>query len=173
MWRFIQRIYHRNATLGHLEALLMMYPRKRQFLDDFPRFNATIREHFEEAVPAASSALVIAESIIEGFLRQLSPEEKRATAEALAACDLHEIEELVERRIGGEKDQPGDKVFFATRLSAVALLMAGKMAGVNALQRQEYEHLAAAIEQALEATDGIRLAERFLPPRPRMKTGGA
>jgi hypothetical protein len=149
MLRFIQWINHRNATLGHLDALLMMYPRKRQFFRDFPRHRQIVRAHFEADVPPATSALLVATSIIEGFLKQLTAEEKQATAKALAASDLTEIEKLAERRIGGEKDQPGDKVFFATRLSSVAILMAGKMVAVNAVQREEYRTLIGAVEHAL------------------------
>ena len=149
MWRFIQRINHRNATLGHLEALLMMYPRKRQFFRDFPKLKPMVGEHFEKGVPSASTALFGATSIIEGFLRQLTTEEKQATAKALAASDLGELENLALRRIAGERDQPGDKAFFATRLSGVAILMAGKMVGVNGVQREEYRTLVGVVERAL------------------------
>ena len=165
MWRFIQRINHRNAVMENLNALLLMYPRKRQFIRDFPKLKATLREHFEGEVAPPSSALAIAIGIIEGFLQQLSAEEKRATAATLAASDTTEVEKLAERRIGGEKDQRGDKVFFATRLSGVAMFMAGKMVSVNALRRDEYERFVAAIERALGMTNGIDLAGRFRPPR--------
>jgi hypothetical protein len=161
MWRFIQRINHRNATLGHLDALLMMYPRKRQFFRDFPNLRQTVREHFEGDIMPASSALAVATSIIESFLHQLSSEEKSATAAALAASDLREIERLAERRISGERDRHGDKASFATQLSGVAMLMAGKMAGVNALQREEYAYLVAAIERALGAETEHSIAETF------------
>ena len=149
MLRFIERINHRNAVMENLNALLLMYPRKRQFFRDFPKLRETVREHFEGGVAPASSALIMATSIIEGFLYQLNEEEQREAAAALAASDLAEIEKLAERRIGGEKDQPGDKVLFASRLSSVAILMAGKMAGVNALQREEYRQLVDAVERAL------------------------
>jgi hypothetical protein len=149
MWRFIQRINHRNATLGHLDALLMMYPRKRQFFRDFPKLKQMVREHFEKGVPSASTALIGATSIIEGFLRQLTAEEKQATAKALTASDLGELENLALRRIAGERDQPGDKTFFAARLSGVAILMAGQMVAVNAVQREEYRKLIEAVERAL------------------------
>lgn len=164
MWRFIQRINHRNAVMANLNALLLMYPRKRQFIHDFPKLKATLREHFEEEAPPASSALIVATSIIDGFLQQLSAEEKRATAAALAACDPTEIEKLAERRIGGEKDQAGDKVFFATRLSGVAIFMAGKMVGVNALQGEEYRKLVGAVERGLGVTSSLDLATRFRLP---------
>ena len=164
MLRFIERINHRNAVMENLNALLLRYPRKRQFIRDFPKLKATLREHFEGEVAPPSSALAIAISIIEGFIQQLSAEEKRATTAALAASDLMEIERLAERRIGGEKDQRGDKVFFATRLSGVAILMAGKMTSVSALGREEYEQLVRALERALDAP-GLGLAERFWPPR--------
>jgi hypothetical protein len=155
MLRFIQRINHRNATLANLDALLMMYPRKRQFFRDFPKLRRTVREHFEGGVTPASSALIVAMSIIEGFLYQLNAEEKRATAAALAASDLNEFEKLAERRIGGEKDQPGDKVFFATRLSGVAILMAGKMTSVSALGREEYEQFVETVERSLEVEENV------------------
>lgn len=166
MLRFIQWINHRNATLGHLDALLMMYPRKRQFFRDFPKLRQAVREHFEGGVMPASSALIVATSIVEGFLQQLNAEEKRAAAETLRASDLMEIEKLAERRIGGEKDQPGDKVFFAARLAGVAILMAGKMAEVNALQREEYLKLVDAVERRLGVTSSLDLTKKFsVPPR--------
>jgi hypothetical protein len=151
MLRFFQRLNHRDAVRGNLNALLLMYPRKRQFERDFPALKATMRTHFNAGVAPPSSALQIATSIIEGFILQLSEEEKRAVAEALAASDVREIELLAERRIGGERDQKGDNVFFATRLCGVALLMAGRMTGVGALRRTEYERLVAAIGRALGA----------------------
>jgi hypothetical protein len=151
MLRFFQRLNHRDAVRGNLDALLMMYPRKRQFERDFPALKATIRTHFGAGVEPPSSALQIATSIIEGFLLQLTDEEKRQVAEALTTSDLHEVEMLAERRIGGESDQKGDNVFFATRLCGVALLMAGKMASVGAVRQGEYQHFASLIERELGA----------------------
>ena len=166
MLRFFQRLNHRDAVRGNLNALLLMYPRKRQFERDFPALKSTMRAHFNAGVAPPSSALQIATSIIEGFLLQLTDEEKRAVAEALAASDVREIELLAERRIGGERDQNGDNVFFATRLCGVALLMAGRMMGVGALRRTEYERLVAAIERALGVDESLELAGRF-QPRPQ------
>ena len=163
MLRFFQRLNHRDAVRGNLDALLLMYPRKRQFERDFPALKATIRAHFSAGVEPASSALQIATSIIEGFLRQLSEDEKRVVAEALAASDVREIEMLAERRIGGERDQKGDSVFFATRLCGVAILMSSRMAGVGALRHAEYERLVTAIERALDAGDPPSLAQKFQP----------
>ena len=137
-----------------------MYPRKRQFERDFPTLKAKIREHFSAGVRPASSALQVATGIIEGFLLQLSEEEKQRVAEALATSNLHDIEALAERRIGGERDQKGDNAFFATRLCGVALLMAGRMAGVGAIRHAEYEHLVASIEGELGADEG-RIAAAF------------
>ena len=162
MLRFVQRLNHRNAVQGNLDALLLMYPRKRQFARDFPALKATIRADFEADVAPASSALRIATDIIESFLRQLTDEEKQKVIETLAASDLRDIEALAERRIGGEKDQRGDKAFFATRLCGVALLMAARMAGVGAIRRIEYEHLASVVERELGAENGA-LAAAFAP----------
>lgn len=163
MLRFFQRLNHRDAVRGNLDALLLMYPRKRQFERDFPALKATIRAHFAAGVEPTSSALQIATSIIEGFLLQLSDEERQRVAEALAASDVQEIEALAERRIGGERDQHGDKVTFATRLCGVALLMAGRMAGVEAIRRTEYERLVTAIERTLGVEDSAALGRTFRP----------
>jgi hypothetical protein len=158
---FIQRVNHRNATLSNLEALLLMYPRKRQFVRDFPKLKALLRAHFEEGIAPPSSALSAAIGIIEDCLGQLSAEEKRATADALAASSLGDIEKLAGRRIAGEKDEPGDRVFFATRLCAMALFMSGRMAGAGVLRRQEHEALLVAIERALATARDKPLATVF------------
>ena len=158
MLRFVQRLNHRNAVQGNLDALLLMYPRKRQFARDFPALTATIRADFESDVSPASSALRIAAEIIEGFLRQLADAEKEKISASLVTSDLAEIEALATRRIGGEKDQRGDKAFFATRLCGVALLMAGRMAGVGAIRLAEYQHLARAIERELGAPEEALVA---------------
>jgi hypothetical protein len=167
MLRFFQRLNHRDAVRGHLDALLMMYPRKRQFERDFPALKTTMRAHFAAGVEPPSSALQIATSIIEGFLTQLSEDEKQAVAEALAASDVREVEMLAERRIAGERDQTGDNVFFATRLCGVALLMAGRMAGVGALRRAEFERLVTAIKRALGVEEPLELAGKFSAPAAR------
>ena len=161
MLRFFQRLHHRDAVRGNLDALLLMYPRKRQFERDFPALKTTMRAHFSGGVEPASSALQIATSIIEGFLLQLTEEEKRAVAGALVASDVREIEMLAERRIGGERDQNGDNVFFATRLCGVALLMAGRMAGVGALRRAEFVRLVTAIERTLGVEESLELTRKF------------
>lgn len=163
MLRFFQRLNHRDAVRSNLDALLLMYPRKRQFERDFPALKATLGAHFSAGVEPPSSALQITTSIIEGFLLQLSAEEKQRVAEALTASDVQEIEALAERRIGGERDQHGDNVFFATRLCGVALLMAGRMAGVGAIRRGEFERLASAVERALGADESLDLARKFQP----------
>ena len=162
MLRIVQRLNHRNAVQGNLDALLLMYPRKRQFARDFPGLRATIRADFERDVAPASSALGIATGIIEGFLRQLTGGEKEKVGASLVTGELKEIEELASRRIGGEKDKRGDKAFFATRLCGVALLMAGRMAGVGAIRRTEYEHLASEIERELGMAEGA-LVVAFAP----------
>jgi hypothetical protein len=151
MLRFFQRLNHRDAVRGNLNALLLMYPRKRQFERDFPTLKATMREGFERSVPAASTALFIAARVIETLLSQLAESERQSVVEALLASDPRETEELAQRRIAGERDQPGDSVFFATRLCGVALLMAERMAQVGALRLEEIDHLAWTIAGNLRA----------------------
>ena len=164
MLGFIQRVSHRNAALGNLEALLLMYPRKRQFVRDFPQLKAMFRSHFEAGIAPASSAVVAATAIIEDLCRQLGDDEKRAIVAALDASDPGEVGKLAERRVGGEKDERGDQVFFATRFCGVALFMAGKMTGVGALRQEEYRSFAASIGRALDAAGEVGLAEKFRAP---------
>jgi hypothetical protein len=158
MLRFVQRLNHRNAVRANLDALLMMYPRKRQFERDFPSLKRLIREDFEKDLSPASSAVSIAAGIITSLLEQLMETERSAVAQSLEASDPDEIEKLAERRIGGERDQRGDNVFFATRLCGVALLMAGRMTTAGALSRDERDHLAVTIAGNLGAGDGSRFA---------------
>jgi hypothetical protein len=158
MLRFVQRLNYRNAVRGHLDALLMMYPRKRQFERDFPTLKALIRADFEADVSPASSAVSIAAGIITSLLEQLQEAERSSVAQSLDASDPDEIVKLAERRIGGERDQKGDNVFFATRLCGVALLMAGRMTTAGALGREERDHLAVTIAGILGAGEGSRFA---------------
>ena len=108
MLRFVQRLNHRNAVRGHLDAMLMMYPRKRQFERDFPSLKQLIREDFEKGILPASSAVTISAGIITSLLEQLNDTERSAVAQSLEASDPDEIEKLAERRIGGERDQRGE-----------------------------------------------------------------
>lgn len=158
MLRFVQRLNHRNAVRANLDALLMMYPRKRQFERDFPSLKRLIREDFEKDLPPASSAVSIAAGIITSLLEQLKEAERSSVARSLDASDPDEIEKLAERRIGGERDQRGDNVFFATRLCGVALLMAGRMTTAGALSRDERDHLTSTIAGNLGAGDASRFA---------------
>ena len=168
MLRFVQRLNHRNAVRGHLDALLMMYPRKRQFERDFPSVKRLIRDDFEKGVSPPSSAVSIAAGIITSLLEQLKETERSAVGQSLDTSDPEEIEKLAERRIGGERDQRGDNVFFATRLCGVALLMAGRMTAAGALRRDERDHLAGTIAVNLRAGDGSRFAHIYLsPPKSR------
>ena len=170
MLRFVQRLNYRNAVRGNLDALLLMYPRKRQFERDFPTVKALIRADFEAGVTAPSSALSIAAGIIASLLGQLTESERQSTVEALAASDPQEIKALATRRIGGERDQRGDNIFFATRLCGAALLMAGRMTAVGALGRDHLDHLAGTIASHLHTDDAsrfIHITERSAdPPKP-------
>ena len=164
MLRFVQWLNHRNAVRGNLDALLMMYPRKRQFERDFPTLRALIRADFEAGVPPPSSAVSIAAGIITTLLEQLSASDRGSVIRTLETSDPDEIEKLAERRIGGEKDQKGDNVFFTTRLCGVALLMAGRMTTAGALRRDERDHLVNTIAEKLGAADGSRFRHIYESP---------
>ena len=113
--------------LGNLDALLLMYPRKRQFVRDFPALKATVRADFEGGVPPAVHRAAVRDRIvIESFLQQLSRGGEEKVRPPRSLRSIWRVSRLAERRIGGERDQRGDKVFFATRLCGVALFMAGQ-----------------------------------------------
>ena len=57
MRRFFRRLNHRDAVMKNLEALLLLYPRGRQFARDFPELKPTIRADFDAGVPPTLSRI--------------------------------------------------------------------------------------------------------------------
>ncbi len=80
MRRFFRRLNHRDAVMKNLEALLLNYPRGRQFARDFPRLKTAIRADFEAGVPPTLAALKISESVIANFVDQLEGPRRRRSS---------------------------------------------------------------------------------------------
>ena len=139
--------------LEQLGALLLMYPRGRQFAADFPDLRATIRRRFEEGVAPSSAALQIAADILADMLRQLGKEDRAAVLAAILAAPPETVESRAARRLAGERTRAAEKVAFATELSSVAILMARRMAEEGTLRQEESDYLAGAIRSALGAEE--------------------
>jgi hypothetical protein len=152
----VGRLNHRDAVLSNLNAILLFYPPKRQFSDDFPKLRSAVRAHFDDGVAAPLSALQIAETIIENFIGQLGEREKSAALDALIAAGRQGFAEIAERRVQGAREQPGDNITFVTRLTGVAIFMSGRLAEEGAVGRSDHqrfvERLAAALGADAERT---------------------
>ncbi len=151
---------YRDQVLEQLGALLLMYPRGRQFAKDFPDLRATVRRHFEEGVAPASAASQIAADMLADILRQLGAKERATVLAGILAAPPEAAESLAARRLGGDRTRKAEAVAFATELASVAIFMGRRMAEEGTLRRDELRHLLAAIEGALGA-EGQPLAGSF------------
>jgi hypothetical protein len=152
--RFVRRLRYRDQVLEHLGALLLMYPRGRQFADDFPGLRASIRTHFEEGAAPSAAALKIAADILSGLLHQLSDLEKRGLLSSLANADPVEAKALASRRLARAKTDAANAAaptVFAGELASVAIFMAWRMSEEGTLRREEVNYLLRTIEEALGA----------------------
>jgi hypothetical protein len=145
----VGRLNHRDAVLSNLNALLLLYPPKRQFSDDFPKLKSVVRSHFDDGISAPLSALQIAETIIENFIQQLTDTEKAAALDGLISTGRKGFAVIAEKHVQRNREpQPTDNVTFVTRLTGVAIFMADHLAQEGALSRSDHqgfvERLAAA-----------------------------
>lgn len=173
MLRLAKRLLYRDKVLEHLGTLLVMYPRGRQFTDDLPGLRAVIQAHFDDSVPEAGAALLIAARVLADLLAQLGGAERDAVARRLGGLDLAEFKPVVARQISRRPQAPGQPVEFATDLVGGALLMARRMVDEGILDRRELGFFLEALDGALDA--GARasapasLSSRFsLPEKPTL-----
>jgi len=146
--------------MEHLGALLLMYPRRRQFAKDFPELRAAIRGHFGEGAAPSSAALKIAADILADLLAQLDAPQKAALLASLPDLDPAEAKALAARRLAGDRSQSADPSVFAKELLAVAVFMARRMTEEGTLRREELHTLLKAVEGALGA-EGAPLTDAF------------
>jgi hypothetical protein len=128
-------------VLEQLEALLLMYPRGRQFAADFPWVPEIVGKRFEEGVTPASAALQIAADIIVHLLVQLAEVDRRMARDNILATDERHAEMLAKSRLARETRRQPDPARFAAELCAVAIFMARRMTEQGTLRREEYRHL--------------------------------
>jgi hypothetical protein len=145
----VRRLRYRDEVMEHLGALLLMYPRRRQFADDFPEIPAAIRGAFESGTRPSSAALTMASGIITGLLGQLPKEQRDAVRQGLVTVGTDSVKDLASRRLARDSGRTVEPVAFATELTAVATWMAQRMADEGTLGREDVASLRAAIAEAL------------------------
>ena len=156
---------YRDAVLDTLNAILLAYPRGRQFTGDFPELKSVIRVHFADGVSAQGSALQIAESIIANFTRQLSSPESAAALEALIVAGGRGFGELAERRVRGKREEIRDNAAFVIQLAGIALFMGGRLTQDGSLSRADRDGFLARIAATLgaSAAQAKALSDAFIP----------
>jgi hypothetical protein len=174
MLRLPRWLAYRDKVLEHLETLLVMYPRGRQFSDDYPSLQALMRRHFDEGTTPASSALAITGQIIADMAGQLSFPQRDHASAALRALELDSLAAAIGRQISRRPEPPGEPADFAARLAGGALLMARRMVEDGILDRREHACFIEALDQAFDSPGTGRggepsLAMRFgLPDAPSL-----
>ncbi len=151
MRRFFRRLNHRDAVMKTLEALLLAYPRGRQFAHDFPTLKATIRADFEANVQPTLSALRICDGVIGNFLQQLEPAERAQVLEALVEGGRAHYAEVARRQVRTTRTKKAerDSVLFVSELTGAAIYIAGRMAEEATLRWDDYADFLARVEAAL------------------------
>jgi hypothetical protein len=165
MRRFFRKLNHRDAVLRDLEALLVLYPPRRQFDRDFPALKVTIRTDFEAHVAPTLTALRIAQGVLDNFLDQLNAAEKAQALAALVERGRAGFSTIVERRVAGRRETPSDRAAFVAQLAGGAIYIAGRMAEEGVLRWDDYAEFLTRIETALGAGPEARqpLARAFSP----------
>jgi hypothetical protein len=149
MLRAVKWLGYRDRVLDGVNTLLVMYPRGRQFADDYPGLGAVIRSHFDAGVSPMGAALHVSLTILRDLLGQLRPDERLRVLEALQPLRLEDIEPLAARQISRRPEMPTDRTGFAVRLIGGALLMARGLTHEGALGRSEHAALLAGLDEAL------------------------
>lgn len=154
MLRFVRALAYKDRVLQHLEALLLIYPRGRQFADDFPELRPAIRRHFDEGLSAAASAAQLATEMIRNFAGQLDPAEQAAARAAVGSRGLGDLLALAASSISRRPSRPADRVGFVVDLIGAAILVARDMSANGKLGRSEYAVFLGALDRALAPGPG-------------------
>jgi hypothetical protein len=155
MLRFVRRLAYRDRVIEQLSALLVMYPRGRQFADDFPALPTTIRTRFDDGASPAACTAELAGAILGDLLGQLDEVERSAVAERLRNVGAEQFRMLAAQRIcERRRDGAADRTSFVAELTGVALYLARRMLEEGTLGAREYEFLAATVDRALAVTAG-------------------
>ena len=174
MLRQAKWLFYRDRVLEQLGALLLAYPRGRQFLGDFPGLKAKMRQHFDAGLAPASASLQLASGILTGLLRQLGGAERAWVLARLRSVELEELKAIAAERNAGRRHDLAEPAAFAAELAGVAIFMARGLAEEGILSRQEYAWLLGELEIALDRNgeaDSGPLSRRFALPEKRTLWG--
>ncbi len=149
MRRFFRRLNHRDAVMKNLEALLLLYPRGRQFARDFPELKPMIRTDFDAGVPPTLSAFRIASLVIENFIGQLEAPQKARVLEALVEGGRAHYADVARKRVRGARAKERDPVLFVSQLAGTAIYIAGRLAEEGTLRWDDYAEFLTRTEAAL------------------------
>lgn len=169
MLRQAKWLFYRDRMLEQLGALLLAYPRGRQFPDDFPGLKAGMRRHFDGGLPPASAALQLAGGIVAGLLRPLAAEERERVLARLLASGLDDLKAAATRRTARRSRDVTDPTELAAELAGVAIFMARGLAEEGTLSRDEYAWFVGELDAALGSGEGLAesLGRRFALPERR------
>ena len=174
MLRQARWLIYRDRVLEQLGALLLAYPRGRQFIGDFPALKPEMRRHFDDGSAPASAALQVAAKILGGLLGQLEPAERALVAARLGALDLDALKAIATERLARRRDDAAGPVELAIELGGVAIFVARGLAEEGTLAREEYSYLIGELENALSPVGGAEpLSRRFALPQRRTQWGGS
>src|SRR5687767_2869319 len=103
MLRQAKWLFYRDRVLEQLGALLLIYPRGRQFFSDFPGLKAEMHRHFDAGLAPASSALQLAAGILSGLLRHLGEADCALALERLRSVELEGLKAMAAERNAGRR----------------------------------------------------------------------
>ena len=167
MLRQAKWLFYRDRVLEQLGALLLAYPRGRQFFRDFPGLKVEMRRQFDAGVAPASAALQLASGILSGLVRQLGAAERTVVLARLRSVELEELKAIAAERNAGRRRDETAPAALAAELAGVAIFMARGLAEEGILARQEYAWLLGELEIALDRNgeaDSGPLSRRFALP---------
>jgi hypothetical protein len=172
MLRQAKWLFYRDRVLEQLGALLLAYPRGRQFFRDFPGLKVEMRRQFDAGVAPASAALQLASGILSGLVRQLGAAERTVVLARLRSVELEELKAIAAERNAGRRRDETAPAAFAAELAGVAIFMARGLAEEGILARAEYAWLLGELDAAL-GRDGEAetLSRRFALPETEAQWG--
>jgi hypothetical protein len=167
MLRQARWLFYRDGVLEQLSALLLAYPRGRQFFRDFPGLKAEMRRQFDAGVAPASAALQLATGILSGLVRQLGEADRALVLARLRSMELEALKAIAAERNAGRRRDETAPAAFAAELAGVSIFMARGLAEAGILARREYAWLLGELETALDPggeADSGPLSRRFALP---------
>jgi hypothetical protein len=139
MLRFPRWLTYRDTVLDYLGALLVMYPRGRQFSADFTGLHAILNSHFEAQMRPSGSATEIAAIILGELVQQLSPEQRTELAKQIEALEAREIQALVTNQLSKRTADVRDHVTFTANLIGAAIFIGRRMVDEGTLHPEDFE----------------------------------